>query len=204
MTESNPNARLEAFCDGVFAIALTLLIIDVRIPAAETITSTAQLWRAVAHVGPSIVAFLLSFTVILITWVNHHATLALIDKSSSPFIYANGLLLLTVVLMPFPTALVGDYLFTDHAGPAVVLYEGVGALQAIGWIFIGGTALHGHLARSTHSAAVLRESRRYGYFACALYALFGVAALWFPVAVAVLTSITWVFWLILSIRTRSA
>jgi uncharacterized membrane protein len=71
MTEAPPNARLEALSDGVFAIALTLLILDVRLPEAAAITSTAALWRALQGLGPSVFAFVLSFGIILITWVNH-------------------------------------------------------------------------------------------------------------------------------------
>ena len=132
MAESNINSRLEAFFDGVFAIALTLLIIDIKIPSRENIYTTNDLWLSFKHLFPSIFAFLLSFVIVFITWVNHHATLKLVDKSSSSFIYANGFLLLTIVFIPFPTALLGEYLFTDHAAPAVVLYTAVDALQAIG------------------------------------------------------------------------
>jgi uncharacterized membrane protein len=107
MAETNTNSRLEAFCDGVFAIALTLLIIDIKIPSSVTIDTTNDVWLALKHIVPSIFSFLLSFAVILITWVNHHAALKLVNKSSPPFIYANGLLLLSVVFIPFPTALLG-------------------------------------------------------------------------------------------------
>jgi uncharacterized membrane protein len=91
MTESNSNSRLEAFCDGVFAIALTLLIIDIKISSSENIKTTNDLWISLKHLLPSIFAFLLSFAIIFITWVNHHAALKLVNKSSSAFIYANGL-----------------------------------------------------------------------------------------------------------------
>jgi len=102
----NPNNRLEAFSDGVFAIAITLLIIEVRPPSADSIGNTADLWHGLAHLSAAVGAFLLSFMIIFITWVNHHAALVRIHKSSPPFIYANGFLLLTVVFVPFPTALV--------------------------------------------------------------------------------------------------
>src|SRR3954467_12717799 len=105
MSVQHATARLEAFCDGVFAIALTLLVIDLRLDAPDDIGSTRDFWKALQHLAPTLVAFLLSFVVVFIAWVNHHAALKLVNKSSAAFIYANGLLLLTVVFIPFPTAL---------------------------------------------------------------------------------------------------
>lgn len=202
MADTNPNARLEVFCDGVFAIALTLLIIDVRLPATATTTSTADLWRALARLAPSVFAFLLSFGVILISWVNHHAAMTLVSRTSPPFIYANGFLLLTVVFVPFPTALLGDYLFTDHAAPAVVLYDSVLAFQSIGWILLGTAALRGQLTRNHRSTLTMRDNRRYGSLAFMLYSLCAVVALWFPLTGAMVTSATWVFWLIFGLRMK--
>ena len=83
MAETNPNSRLEAFCDGVFAIALTLLIIDIKIPSTAEINNTSDFWHALKLIVPSIFAFVLSFIVILITWVNHHNSLKLVNKSSA-------------------------------------------------------------------------------------------------------------------------
>ncbi len=99
MAETHPNARLETFSDGVFAIALTLLVIDIKVPASEGIGTARELWLALRHLGPSVFAFVLSFAIIFITWVNHHGFLRLVNKSSALFVYANGFLLLTVVFM---------------------------------------------------------------------------------------------------------
>ena len=164
MADAHPNTRLEAFCDGVFAIALTLLIIDIKIPASEGIGTTRELWLALRHLGPSIFAFVLSFAIILITWVNHHALFKLVNKSSASFIYANGFLLLTVVFMPFPTALVGEYLLTDHAAPAVVIYDSVISVQAVAWILVTGAALRSQLTKDEKSTLLMRDGRRNGYF----------------------------------------
>ena len=204
MTQAHPNARLEALCDGVFAIALTLLILDVKLPPAESITSTAELWRALQHLAPTIFAFVLTFGVILITWVNHHAMLNLVNGTSASFIYANGFLLLTVVSLPFPTGLLGAFLLTDHAAPAVVLYNAVLAVTAIGWILVAGAALRNRLTTDDKSAATLRDGMRNGYFAFVLYALLAILALWFPLAIAIVTTGSWILWLILSIRMQRA
>ena len=163
MVEANANARLEAFCDGVFAIALTLLIIDIRLPSMDSLGSAAELWRALQHLAPSVYAFVLSFGIILITWVNHRGTLRLVHKSSGSFIYANGFLLLTVVFIPFPTALLGAFIWTDHAAPAVVLYDAVLAVQAIGWLLVSRAALRNHLLNDERSTSTMREHRRKAY-----------------------------------------
>ena len=126
-------------------------------PAGEGIATTRDLWLALAHLGPPVFAFLLSFAVILITWVNHHGFFRLVNKSSASFFYANGFLLLTVVVMPFPTALVGEYLLTDHVAPAVVVYNSLTAVQAVAWILVAGTALRNRLAKDEKSVVLVRE-----------------------------------------------
>jgi uncharacterized membrane protein len=202
MTESNPNSRLEAFCDGVFAFAITLLIVDIKIPSSVNINSTADLWLALRHLAPSMFAFLLSFVVILITWVNHHASLQSVNKSSTSFIYANGFLLLTVVFLPFPTALMGEYLSTDHAAPAVILYDATLALQAIGWVLLTTAALHNQLHINERAASTIRESRKYGYVAFTGYSLCAIIAFWFPLTIAIITTLIWLFWLMWGIRVK--
>jgi len=202
MAETNPNSRLEAFCDGVFAIALTLLIIDIKIPSTEKINTTADLWLALKHIAPSIFAFVLSFTIILITWVNHHNCLKLINKSCASFIYSNGFLLLTVVFIPFPTSLLGEYISTNHSAPAVILYNAVLAINSIGWILICSAALKNQLAKSEKAALKIRMNGKFGYFATALYSLCAIIAIWFPLVIAIVTTLTWIFWLIYGINIK--
>jgi len=199
-----PNARLETFCDGVFAIALTLLVIDIKIPASDAIGTTRELWLALRHLVPSVLVFVLSFVIILITWVNHHAAFRLVNQSSALFMYANGFLLLTVVVMPFPTALVGEYLLTDHAAPAVVIYNAVSAAQAVGWILVAGAALRDSLIKDEKSTVAMRNNRRNGWFALVVYSLLALIALWFPLAIAILTTMLWTYWLALGVRADSA
>ena len=204
MRSTNPNTRLEALCDGVFAIAMTLLILDVRLPETQNPTTTTELWRALHRLGPSVFAFVLSFGVILTTWVNHHAILKLVDGTSGSFIYANGLLLLTVVSLPFPTTLLSTFLLTDHVAPAVVLYNAVLASQAIAWILVGRAVLNGHLAVDERAAAEMRVSHRHAFGALVLYTALAVTALWWPLTVAVVTTVSWAFWLVRGMRMKHA
>jgi len=202
MPEPNPNARLETFCDGVFAIAITLLIIDIKIPSTVPVANTTDFWRALNHIAPSIFAFILSFIIIFITWVNHHNSVRLVTKTSASFIYANGLLLLSVVFIPFPTSLIGENLFTDHSVPAVVLYEGTLALQATGWILLCNASLKKQLAKDERSKTIILANRTFGYFAFVLYSCCAIVAVWFPLTIAIITTITWIFWLIYGISIR--
>jgi uncharacterized membrane protein len=202
---AHPNARLEAFCDGVFAIALTLLIIEIKPPSGEHIVTSGDLWRALGQMLPSLFAFVLSFGVILITWVNHHAMLKLIDKSSTAFVYANGVLLLAVVLMPFPTALLGQNLFTDHASPAVVLYAANGAFTGLGWALVGWAALSktDPLTKNERATVHQRRGLNNAYGAMAFYTACAILAVWFPLAIAVLITVMWLYWVIFGLRTSA-
>ncbi|PYP18565.1 MAG: hypothetical protein DMD54_04890 [Gemmatimonadetes bacterium] len=124
MTEA--PGRVEAFSDGVFAIAITLLILEIRVPHVEH-----GLWAGLLALWPSYVAFLLSFVVILIEWVNHHELLRNVRGVSYPYLFANGLLLLTVTFVPFPTAVLAAYLGTSEAKTAVAFYCGAFVVNAL-------------------------------------------------------------------------
>jgi uncharacterized membrane protein len=202
MTERNANARLEALSDGVFAIAMTLLVIEVRAPDPESIHNTHDLWEAVRHALPTIGAFLLSFIIIFITWVNHHAIIRDTPRTSATFMFANGLLLLTVAFIPYPTALLGEFILTDHAAPAVVLYNAVLVPQALSWTLMTRTALKGGLARDADAEAALRERQRNSYGAMVIYSALATLAIWLPKTVAIITTATWMVWLAMSLRAK--
>jgi uncharacterized membrane protein len=100
------KGRLESFSDGVFSVAITLLVLDLHASAASPRSLAAQLGRA----WPSFAAYVLSFFVIGIIWVNHHALLALAARVDRSFMFYNLLLLMWVVTIPFTTATLAAYL----------------------------------------------------------------------------------------------
>lgn len=198
---AHSNARLETFCDGVFAIALTLLVIDLRIPVTTAIHTSSDLWMALEHLLPSVFAFVLSFGIIFISWVNHHEAMKLVEKSSHPYIYANGFLMLGVVFVPFPTALLGENLLTSHASPAVVLYGATGALLGVGWVLVGWAALKPvPLTRNERAAARVRKGIYNAYGAVAFYTMCAIVAVWLPLPIAVAMTVMWLYWVIYGIR----
>jgi uncharacterized membrane protein len=111
------TARLETFADGVFAIAATLLIIDVSVEA-----DGARLGRALAHAWPQYAAYAVSFLTIGIIWVNHHACFSQIDRTDRRFLFINVGFLLCVAFIPFPTRLVAEHFRDDGARAAALAY----------------------------------------------------------------------------------
>jgi uncharacterized membrane protein len=112
-----PTARLETFADGVFAIAATLLIIDVTADAEG-----GALGAALTHAWPQYVAYVVSFVTIGIMWVNHHACLDLIASADRRFLFINVALLACIAFVPFPTHLVAEHLRDDGLRAAALTY----------------------------------------------------------------------------------
>ncbi|HEY6672983.1 MAG TPA: TMEM175 family protein [Solirubrobacterales bacterium] len=98
------TTRLEAFSDGVFAVAITLLILEINVPEGE------HLWHDLKEEWPSFASFFVSFWVIGIIWVNHHGLLDHLKRTDRPVLYLNLLVLMTVVFIPFSTALMAGHL----------------------------------------------------------------------------------------------
>jgi len=113
------TARIEAFSDGVFAIAITLLILEIKIPAPTSANLTAQLLRQ----WPSYVPFAISFAFIGIMWVNHHRLFTHIKRANSALLFLNLLLLLGVTAVPFPTAVLAQHYGGSGQRAAAILYH---------------------------------------------------------------------------------
>ena len=126
--------RLEAFSDGVFAVAITILALDLKVPATSDLAHHHGLWSAVRYDWPTFAAYLTSFFVIGIIWISHNGVfrhIAVIDRG---LLFFNLVLLLFVVAIPFTTSLVAAYLNERHAGHvAVALYSAVMFGHAAAW-----------------------------------------------------------------------
>jgi uncharacterized membrane protein len=104
----SPNTRLLAFSDGVIAVAITLLILEIRLPEEFGEFTDVQLWSALLALWPRFMAFLISFAVIGVYWLNHHRKFDLIVKSDSGLKWLNLLFLLTICVTPFVTAVIAQ------------------------------------------------------------------------------------------------
>jgi uncharacterized membrane protein len=118
------TSRVEAFSDGVFAIALTLLILAIKVPDFNSSVSSDSLYRSLVNLWPSYFAFILRFAAVLIMWINHHGFFKYLRKVNTAFLYANGFLLLTVTFINFPTAVLAKYFETKAFNIASAFYCG--------------------------------------------------------------------------------
>jgi uncharacterized membrane protein len=125
----NETARVEAFSDGVFAIAITLLILEIKVPTAGVAPLAHQLVRQ----WPSYVSFVIGFLFIGIMWINHHRMFTMIKRSDTPMMILNLLLLLGVTALPFPTAVLAAHLGTPGERTAVMLFNGNCVFIGIGF-----------------------------------------------------------------------
>jgi uncharacterized membrane protein len=120
------TARLETFSDGVFAIAATLLILNVNVTGAP-------LGKALVHGWPSYVAYAVSFLTIGIMWVNHHGVFSQIDKVDRTFLMINVVFLMLVAFVPFPTKLVAEHIHRPGLEAAALTYGFTLTLTALAY-----------------------------------------------------------------------
>jgi uncharacterized membrane protein len=133
MTESfntSETGRIEAFSDGVFAIAITLLVLSIKVPRSSDL-GAGGLGSSLLSLWPHYLAFVTSFLSILAMWVNHHRIFTFVQRSDHFFLYWNGLLLMLVTFLPFPTTLLAEYMLHSEAKIAGVVFAGTQIAIAI-------------------------------------------------------------------------
>jgi uncharacterized membrane protein len=151
------TTRIEAFSDGMFAIAITLLILEVKIPSA----ADGHLAAALLKQWPSYLAFFLSFVYIGVMWMNHHRMFAHIRRSNDTLLILNLLLLLGVTAVPFPTAVLAAHLGTLDQKTAAVFYNAVFIVIAIFFNVLWRYAVTHDLLDNSMSASAAMISRQY-------------------------------------------
>lgn len=182
MDEKDTN-RLEAFSDGVFAVAITLLILDIRPPDGSL--DDARLWLALLGQWPMLLAFVTSFLTIGVMWLNHHRQFAHIQRTNTVLLMLNLLLLLVVVFIPVPTALLAEYIARPDQHAAAIVYGGTFFLMACCFNILWRYASYNNrlLGKDVDPRSVKAINRQY-LFGPLLYAVaFGLAWLNSPLSV---------------------
>jgi uncharacterized membrane protein len=124
------TGRIEAFSDGVFAIAITLLVLDIRVPVSEL----DNLWRGIVHEWPAYLGYATSFLTIGGIWLAHHGIFRRLLYANDLVMRINLLLLMAVSFLPYPTRLVADTIRNEDAERAAVIFYGL-SLLAISALF---------------------------------------------------------------------
>ena len=166
--------RIEAFSDGVFAIVVTLLVLELRVPTLRDAASVGELAHQLLEQLPKFLSWLISFVIVCKFWLNHHHILALARSADYAMVWLNSLFLMGQSFIPFPTALMGEY----AANPLAVTAFGV--VMAVNTLLF--IALHRyilvHLAKpelaGTEDPHVIQKS----FVGVASY-LVGAAVAWF-------------------------
>lgn len=197
------TVRIEAFSDGIFAIAITLLSIElgVDISAIEThhpieATANAELLVRLWASWPKLFAYCNSFASVLLMWMAHHQMFKLLRTTNNRLILGNGLLLLIIALVPFPTKTVGEFLLTNAQKTAILFYTGYCLLVALTSIFFIHIVKsgNGHLLLKSVSKETVERICKGIYVGTVLNAVIFITAFFIPVVALILNFCMWIFW----------
>ncbi len=190
MGELKETGRIEAFSDGVFAVAITLLVLNLQLPGS---LAPGDLAGWLGSRWPLYLAFVTSFALVGVMWINHHRIFNLITRSDSVLMGLNLVLLLVVVFVPFPTALVAQYiapasnntnLLADQRA-AALLYNGTSIVLAIAFSILWRYSTHEGrlLEKNANLQAVEAISKQYRFGPLFYAAAFVLAWIYVPASI---------------------
>jgi uncharacterized membrane protein len=186
------SKRAEAFSDGVFAVAITLLVLELLPIGSGVLTPEVLL-----HAWPEYFAYVVSFLTIGIMWLNHHTIMAHVNRVDRPLLVLNLLLLMGIVAIPFPTALVAEHLLEEGGTAATVTYGIVMIAISAGfdgvWVYVVTHARS--LGAALPPSALRRSVPGFTLGGVAYAAGTLIAAFWSPVAALVIFGLLAVYYL---------
>ncbi|MFB6454723.1 TMEM175 family protein [Chitinophaga sp. Hz27] len=195
------TARIEGFSDGVFAIAVTLLVLELHIPTAENNDSASMLLHNLLAQWPSFLAFSLSFFSIFIMWVNHHKVFKQIYRRNSQLMFVNGLLLFLITCISYPTALLARYYGTSALSVATAIYTGLFVLINLTFNLLWRIASRNkELLRPEITETAIRKINRNYQYGIPVHITAFLLSFCCPTAALVLCAVLWTYWAVVSGR----
>lgn len=197
------TTRIEALSDGVFAIAITLLTIEIgvnisNIELHHTLkeTTNKELLSELLALWTKIFAYVNSFASVLLMWMSHHHIFKMIRTTNKKLVLVNGLLLMAIALVPFPTNTLGEFLMTGAQNTAIIFYTGYTFLVALTFVIFFETV------KSNNGILFLKnitttEIKIFGnglWKGFALNTAIFVTAFFLPMTALILNFIMWIFW----------
>ena len=203
MTSEKETTRVEAFSDGVFAIAITLLILEIKVPKMDVHMTNSQLFTSLMNLWPSYFAFLLSFAAVLIMWINHHGFFKYLRKIDSAFLFANGFLLLMVTFINFPTAILAKYIDTPAFIIASAFYCGSMVIISIAYNLLWfSAAFKRKLVKDEITDVIIVKIRNAYWFGFFVYLTAFAISFILPLAGLLICILLWIFWTFLDYQTK--
>ncbi len=179
--EFKETGRIEAFSDGVFAVAITLLVLNIKIPGLDLLPAQLpndeKLWRTLGDEWPMLAAYVTSFATIGVMWLNHHRLFEHIKHTNTILMLINLSLLLIIVFIPVPTALLAEYLVRSDRHAAAVLYSVTFLMMATCFNLLWRYASYRNrlLGKNVDSRFVAAISRQYSFGPLLYLVIFGAA-----------------------------
>lgn len=171
LSRLSTTSRVEAFSDGIMAIAITLLVLDLKLPATAD-TADGGLLHALLLRWPTYVAYLAAFVTIGIIWLNHHTLIAKIARFDARLHWLNLIILLGVATLPFPTSLMAEYVAEGgpNASVAAATYGLCATLMALPWSFMWRHLRdHPELLEPGYDTAYANAELRRGWIGVPIY-----------------------------------
>jgi TMEM175 potassium channel family protein len=187
--------RIETFSDGVFCIAVTLLSLEIGVEVKDNATN-AGLFHALAEKWPICLAYVISFVNVLLAWIGHHSLFKQLHKTDNFIMIANGVLLMLVALVPFPTKTLGLFLQTGALKAAVIFYTAYFVLISLAFRLLW----HGAMRRKdllTHGISDLqiKQTTKNENIGLICNTIILVVALINPWIALVLSFAMWIYWI---------
>ncbi len=190
MDDVKETGRIEAFSDGVFAVAITLLILNIQPPSAlspNLSSNDSELLNYLLSLWPAYLAFVASFATIGIMWINHHRLFTYIKRTDTILMLLNLLLLFMIVFVPFPTALLAQqYISHPNLRVPALVYNGLFILLAVFFNLLWRYAAHKNrlLDKKADQQAVEAITRQYRFGPLFYVVSFGLAWIYVPASIA--------------------
>lgn len=186
---------MEGFSDAIFAIAITLLVLDLHVPDKETLTSSSAILKYLAGQWPAYVAFCISFFSIFIMWVNHHKLFKQIYSRNTAITFANGLILFFASVVSYPTALLARFFNTPSAHIVVAIYTGMFILINLSYIVLWNVASKDkRMLRPDISNNAIRRIKRNYLYGLPVYITAFALSFYAPAIALIICTALWVYW----------
>lgn len=193
------TARIEGFSDGVFAIAITLLVLELRIPEENAIETGTQLMNFIVSQWSSYLAFSLSFFGIYIIWVNHHKLFKQIYVRNTGITFTNALILFFTSLVSYPTALLARFFTTGASGISVAIYTGLFILINVSYLLLWHVAsLNKQLLRPGITDSAIKQIRQDYIKSLPFYIVAFVLSFIYPLVALLICMLMWIYWVVSS------